>query len=98
MSIKKRLFYKYFLCFILINSAFFINKVQSAEQIKLTYSIFSRTVNIKSLKRYSKTGKADKNSDRGDNLQPPRGARQTAIRPHQSEYRQQNLHGTGDHC
>tara|TARA_B100000614_G_scaffold222172_1_gene209813 strand:- start:168 stop:740 length:573 start_codon:yes stop_codon:yes gene_type:complete len=64
MNIKKRLFYKYFLCFILINSAFFINKVQSAEQIKLTYSIFSRTVNIKSLKRYSRTGKAEKNLNR----------------------------------
>ena len=60
----KRLFYKYFLCFLLINSTFLINKIQSAEQIKITYSIFSRTVNIKSLKRYSKTGKAEKNLER----------------------------------
>ena len=64
MNKKKRLFYKYFLCFLLINSVFFINKVQSAEEIKITYSIFSRTINIKSLKRYSKTGKAEKNLER----------------------------------
>ena len=41
-----------------------INKVQSADQIKLTYSIFSRTISIKSLKRYSLTGKAEKNLER----------------------------------
>ena len=64
MNIKKRLFYKYFLCFILINSAFFINKVQSAEQIKITYSIFSRTISIKSLKKFSLTGRAEKKLER----------------------------------
>ena len=64
MNVNQKLFYKYFLCFLLINSTFFTNKLQCAEQIKITYSIFSRTVNIKSLKRYSKTGKAEKNLDR----------------------------------
>jgi len=61
MNIKKRLIYKFFLCVILINPFLFINKVQSADQIKITYSIFSRTISIKSLKRYSLTGKSEKN-------------------------------------
>ncbi len=37
-----------------------MNKVQGAEQIKITYSIFSRTVSVNSLKKYSLTGKAEK--------------------------------------
>ena len=41
-----------------------MNKVHSAEKIKITYSIFSRTININSLKRYSLTGKAEKNLKR----------------------------------
>ena len=64
MYIKKRLIYKTFLCFILINPFIFINKVKSADQIKITYSIFSRTISIKSLKRYSLTGKAEKKLER----------------------------------
>ena len=64
MNLSKGLIYNLSLCFILINPFLLINKVQGADEIKLTYSIFSRTVNIKSLKRYSKTGKADKNLDR----------------------------------
>ena len=64
MNIKKKLIYKFFLCFIFIFPYLFINKVQSAEQIKITYSIFSRTININSLKRYSLTGKAEKNLNR----------------------------------
>ena len=64
MNIKKKLIYKFFLCFIFFFPYLFINKVQSAEQIKITYSIFSRTININSLKRYSLTGKAEKNLNR----------------------------------
>ena len=64
MSFKKRLIYKLFLCFILINPFLIINKVKSADQIKITYSIFSRTVSIRSLKKYSLTGKAEKNLER----------------------------------
>ena len=60
MKFQRRFIYKLFLCFILINQYFFLNQVQSAEQIKITYSIFSRTINIKSLKKYSLTGKAEK--------------------------------------
>ena len=57
---QKNFIYKLFLCFILINPFFFMNKAQSADQIKITYSIFSRTISIKSLKNYSSTGKAEK--------------------------------------
>ena len=64
MNIKKRSIYKFFLCFILINPLLFVEKIQSADQIKITYSIFSRTISIKSLKKYSKTGKAEKKLER----------------------------------
>ena len=64
MILTKGLIYKLSLCFILINPFLLINKVQSADEIKLTYSIFSRTISIKSLKRYSLTGKAEKNLER----------------------------------
>ena len=64
MNIRKKLIYKLFFCFVLINPFLFINKVQSADQIKITYSIFSRTISVKSLKNYSLTGKADKNLKR----------------------------------
>ena len=64
MNITKKLNYKLFLCFILINQFLFINKVKSADQIKITYSIFSRTISVKSLKKYSLTGKAEKNLGR----------------------------------
>jgi len=60
MNIKKNLIYKFFLCFILVNPYIFINKLHSADQIKLTYSIFSRTINIKSLKNFSSTGRPEK--------------------------------------
>ena len=64
MNIKRKLIYKFFLCFIFINQFLLINKVQSADQIKITYSIFSRTISVKSLKRYSITGNAEKNLKR----------------------------------
>jgi len=64
MDIKKNLISKFFLCIILINPSFLINKARSAEQIKITYSIFSRTISIKSLKNYSLTGKAEKKLER----------------------------------
>ena len=64
MNLTNSVIYKLSLCFILINPFIFLNKVQSAEQIKITYSIFSRTISIKSLKRYSLTGKAEKKLER----------------------------------
>ncbi len=64
MYTKKRLIYKTFLCFILINPFFLINKVESADKIKITYGIFSRTISINSLKKFSLSGKAEKNLTR----------------------------------
>ena len=61
MNLTKGLIYKLSLCFILLNPFLLINKVKSADQIKITYSIFSRTIRIKSLKKYSLTGRAEKN-------------------------------------
>ena len=64
MNVKIKLIYKLFLCLILTNQFLFINKVESADKIKITYSIFSRTISIKSLKSYSITGKPEKNLKR----------------------------------
>ena len=44
--------------------AFPTNKVKSAEEIKIVYSIFSRTINVKELKEFAIYGKADKNLKR----------------------------------
>ncbi len=52
--------FKLIICFILINPIINTNMVKSAEQIKITYSIFSRTIDINALKNYSKVGKPDK--------------------------------------
>jgi len=64
MRIQKKLLYKFFLCFVFLNPFLLLNKVQSADQIKITYSIFSRTISVKSLKNYALTGKAEKNLER----------------------------------
>jgi len=64
MNIKRNLIHKFLLYFILVNPYFLINKVQSADQIKVTYSIFSRTISLNSLKSYALTGKAEKNLER----------------------------------
>tara|TARA_Y100001970_G_scaffold205127_1_gene249807 strand:- start:1197 stop:1769 length:573 start_codon:yes stop_codon:yes gene_type:complete len=47
---------------LLFLSQFFLKgaEVQSAEKIKIIYSIFSRTIEVNSLKEYAKTSKADK--------------------------------------
>ena len=52
---------------ILISISFSIlptNKVKSAEEIKIIYSIFSRTINVRELKEFALYGKADKNLKR----------------------------------
>ena len=64
MNIKRKYTLKFILCFVLINPFTLIKKVQSADQIKFTYSIFSRTISVKSLKNYSLTGKAENKLER----------------------------------
>ena len=53
-------FFRLVIFFILINPTIGTNMVKSAEQIKITYSIFSRTIDINTLKNYSKKGKPSK--------------------------------------
>ena len=56
MKFSKFLIIKLF--FILISTQFLFNisKVQAAEEIKIIYSLFSRTINVDSLKTYAKEG------------------------------------------
>ena len=58
MKLRKILIFKIF--FILVISPLFLNvpKANTAEEIKITYSIFSRTIKVNSLKTFAKEGKA----------------------------------------
>jgi len=60
MKFSKFLILKIF--FILINSPLFFNvsKANAAEEIKIIYSIFSRTIEVNSLKTFAKEGKSTK--------------------------------------
>ena len=60
MSFSKVLIYKIFL--VLITNLFFFNspEVQSAENIKIIYSVFSRTVTVDSLKDFADDGSSTK--------------------------------------
>jgi len=58
MNFSKFLITKIF--FILVISPLFLNipKANAAEEIKITYSIFSRTIKVKSLKTFAEEGKS----------------------------------------
>ena len=58
MKLNKILIFKIF--FILVISPLFLNvqKANTAEEIKITYSIFSRTIKVNSLKTFAKEGKS----------------------------------------
>ena len=58
MKLSKILIFKIF--FILVISPLFLNvpKANTAEEIKITYSIFSRTIKVNSLKTFAKEGKS----------------------------------------
>ena len=60
MKFSKILTFKIF--FILVISPIFFNvlKVNAAEEIKITYSIFSRTIKVNSLKNFAKEGKSSR--------------------------------------
>ena len=64
MNFSKFLIFKTF--FILVISPLFFNvpKANSAEEIKITYSIFSRTIKVNSLKTFAKKGKSTRNLKR----------------------------------
>ena len=61
MNFSKFLIIKIFL--ILISSQIFLNvsKANAAEEIKIIYSIFSRTIKVNSLKTFAEEGKSTKN-------------------------------------
>ena len=58
MNFKKILILKIF--FILVISQLFFNvpKAYTAEEIKITYGIFSRTIKVNSLKTFAREGKS----------------------------------------
>jgi len=58
MKLSKILIFKIF--FILVISPLFLNvtRTNAAEEIKITYSIFSRTIKVNSLKTFAKEGKS----------------------------------------
>jgi len=60
MKFSKILAFRIF--FILVISPLFLNvpKANTAEEIKITYSIFSRTITVNSLKTFAKEGKSTK--------------------------------------
>ena len=61
MNFKKCLTYKLF--FILVSSQLLVNipKTNAAEEIKIIYSIFSRTIKVNSLKNFAEKGYSTKN-------------------------------------
>ena len=64
MKFNKFLTFEIF--FILVISQLFFNvpKANAAEEIKITYSIFTRTIKVNSLKTFAKEGKLSRNLER----------------------------------
>ena len=60
MKFNKLLIVKIFFIFVISPLLFNIPKVNSAEEIKIIYSIFSRTIKVDSLKNYAQEGKSTK--------------------------------------
>ena len=56
----KKLFFKTFLILISSQLVFNVSKVNSAEDIKIIYSIFSRTIEVNSLKTFAEQGNSTK--------------------------------------
>ena len=64
MKFNKLLIVKIFFIFVISPLLFNIPKVNSAEEIKITYNIFSRTIKLNSLKTFAKEGKLSRNLER----------------------------------
>jgi len=60
MKFSKSLIPKIFLIFFTYQTIFHSTRVKSAEEIKIIYSIFSRTVTVDSLKSFAKNGNSTK--------------------------------------
>ena len=64
MKFYKKILVNIIQCSILTIPIIHATPLQSAAEIKIVYSIFSRTIQVKSLKNYSENGKAEKNLER----------------------------------
>ena len=60
MKSSKFLIFKTFLILITSPLFFYVPKANAAEEIKIIYSIFSRTINVKSLKTFAENGNSTK--------------------------------------
>ena len=60
MKINKNLLLKTFLILISFQLIFNVSKVNAAEEIKIIYSIFSRTIKVNSLKNFAEKGDSTK--------------------------------------
>jgi len=60
MKLKKFLIFKVFFIFISSQLFFNVQKANAAEEIKIIYSIFSRTIKVNSLKTFAKKGNSTK--------------------------------------
>ena len=58
MKFSKFLIFKIFFILVISPLSFNVPKVNAAEEIKITYSIFSRTIKVNSLKTFAKGGKS----------------------------------------
>ena len=58
MKFSKFLIFKIFFILVISPSFFSVSKTYAAEEIKITYSIFSRTIKVNSLKTFAKEGKS----------------------------------------
>ena len=64
MQFSKSLISKLFFILVISPLSFNVPKANAAEEIKITYSIFSRTIKVNSLKTFAKKGKSTKNLKR----------------------------------
>ena len=60
MKIKKTLILKTFFIFIISQFLFNFSKANAAQEIKITYGIFSRTIEVNSLKKFAEEGTSTK--------------------------------------
>ena len=60
MNSNKFLIFKIFFILVISKLLFNVPKANAAEEIKITYSIFSRTIKVNSLKIFAKEGKSTK--------------------------------------
>ena len=61
MKLSKFFIVKIIFIFISSQLLFNVSKVRAAEEIKIVYNIFSRTIKVSSLKTFAKKGNSTKN-------------------------------------